>query len=86
MKKHRSLSKGIQVIKTSVVGSMSILVHKRRTSSPCRQRTVGDTSWLSAGQAGSRSVAHYPAWTADGCSKDRDETHSISVHGQQALS
>jgi hypothetical protein len=73
------------VNKTSVVGSMSILVHKRRISSPCRQRTVRDASWLSAGQAGSRSAAHDPARIADDCSKDREQSHRISVPSQQAL-
>jgi hypothetical protein len=55
------------VIKTSVVGSMSIVAHKLQISGPRRQRAIWDASWLSAGPAGSRSMAHGPARIADDC-------------------
>jgi hypothetical protein len=63
------------VIKTVVLGSMSIVDHKLRISSPRRQRTAQDASWLSAGLAGSRSAAHGPARIADDCFKDRDQSY-----------
>lgn len=63
------------MIKTFVVGSMSVVVHKLQLRSPHGQRTVRDASWLSAGLAGSRSAAHGPARIADDCSKDRDQSH-----------
>jgi hypothetical protein len=49
------------------------------------QQTVRDTSWRAASPASSQSAAHCPAWTADDCSEDRDQSHWVSVPGQQAL-
>jgi hypothetical protein len=71
------------VIKTFVIGSMSIVDHKPRISSPRGQRTARDASWLSAGLAGSRSAAHGPARIADDCSKDQDQCHRIPPLGRK---
>jgi hypothetical protein len=73
------------VIKTLVVGSMSIVAYKLQISGPHRQRAIQDASWLSAGPAGSRSTAHGPARIVDDRPKDRDQSQWISVPGPEAL-
>jgi hypothetical protein len=77
--------RAIRVFWTSVVGSMSIVVHKLQIRSPRRQQTVWDASWLSAGPAGSRSAARGLARIADDCSVARGQSHWISVPGKEAL-
>jgi hypothetical protein len=53
------------VIKTLVIGSMSIVAYKLQISGPRRQRAIWDASWLSAGLAGSWSMAYGPARIVD---------------------
>jgi hypothetical protein len=67
------------------VNPTPIMAHKPPISSPRGQQTARDTSWRAVGPAGAWSVAHCLAWTADDCSRDRDQSHWISTPRQQDL-